>query len=230
MANYFYLFLDIISISFPLLATLDKRIAYYKNLKFLCPAILITGVVFIGWDVLFTDMGVWGFNSKYLLGIDLWNLPIEECLFFICIPYASVFIYESVKYFKEGYIRSFKSRWVSLALSSVLIVLAIAFKDRLYTVTTFTALAVLILTLELVIKPKWLSHFYISYLWVLIPFFIVNGYLTGSIISEQVVWYDNSEQIGIRMGTIPIEDTFYGMLLILMNVSLFEYFKKRKNG
>ncbi|NND76750.1 MAG: lycopene cyclase domain-containing protein [Flavobacteriales bacterium] len=230
MANYFYLFLDIISISFPLLATFDKRISYYKDLKYLFPAMLITGGVFITWDVLFTQWGVWGFNSKYLIGIDIFNLPMEEWLFFLCIPYASIFIYASLKYFKKGFINSFNSKWVSYILSAILIILAITFLDRAYTATTFFALAAFILTLELLIKPKWLSHFYVSYIWVLIPFFVINGFLTGSFIEEQVVWYNNAEQIGIRMGTIPIEDTFYGMLLILMNVSLFEYFKSKRNG
>ncbi len=227
MGSYLYIFLDLISISFPLFASFDKRIAYYKNLRFILPSIFIVGAAFIAWDVFFTKWGIWGFNDKYLLGIDWLNLPMEEWLFFFCIPYACVFIYESVRYFKGGLIKTFKSKYVTTVLAIALFIFGFIFLDRAYTATTFLSLGIALLFLEFILKVKWLSHFYISYLWVLIPFVIINGFLTGTLIEDQVVWYNDLENMGIKMGTIPVEDTFYGMLLIILNISLFEFFKKR---
>ena len=60
-------------------------------------------------------------------------------------------------------------------------------------------------------------------LFTLFFFFIVNGILTGSCIEEPVVWYDNNENLGIRLGTIPFEDIFYGFLLIASIIQIFEY-------
>jgi lycopene cyclase domain-containing protein len=64
----------------------------------------------------------------------------------------------------------------------------------------------------------------------LIPFFIVNGILTGSFIENEVVWYSADEIIGIRLFTIPIEDTVYAFTLILTNLALVEFFEKKLFG
>ena len=61
----------------------------------------------------------------------------------------------------------------------------------------------------------------------LIPFFIVNGVLTGSWIENQVVWYNNAENLGIRMGTIPVEDSIYAYSMILMSLFFFELLSSR---
>jgi lycopene cyclase domain-containing protein len=72
-----------------------------------------------------------------------------------------------------------------------------------------------------------MGRLYLAFGMILIPFFIVNGILTGSFIDDQVVWYNNDENLGIRIGTIPLEDTFYALLLFTMNVSLYEWLRAR---
>lgn len=81
-------------------------------------SILVVGSIFIIWDVYFTKRGVWDFNRKYLIGLDIFGLPIEEILFFVCIPYACIFTYKSLKYFKKGYIKFFCSRPISIFFHS----------------------------------------------------------------------------------------------------------------
>ena len=80
------------------------------------------------------------------------------------------------------------------------------------------------------ICSKVLRNFYPAFLVILIPFFLVNGILTGSFIEEEVVWYNNAENLGFRIFTIPVEDIFYALGLILLTVFLTELFTKKRQG
>jgi lycopene cyclase domain-containing protein len=227
--RYLYLVINFLSIIFPFLFSFHPKLQFYKRWKYLWPSILIPAIIFIAWDMAYTKLGVWGFNERYLTGIYFFNLPIEEVLFFICIPYACSFTYESVNVISgRERISTKKSHLISNLLSLLLIVIGLVFYYKLYTSVTFIACGLLILLLSRVLKADYLGRFYFAFIFILIPFFIVNGVLTGTGIDEEVVWYNNAENLGIRMGTIPIDDTFYGMLLILMNISLFEYFQTKK--
>lgn len=224
--HYTYLILNIASISIPFIASFDKRLALHKNFKALFSAIAIVAGFFIIWDIYFTKWGIWGFNDRYLSGLYFFGLPLGEWLFFICIPFACVFTYVSLNYLiKKDHFKPIE-RSISVTLIAVLLLLTIVFYDRWYTATTFFLTSIFIAYLQFKVQPIWLSRFYFSYLFILIPFFIVNGILTGTGIEEQVVWYDDTQNMGIRMITIPVEDTFYGMLLILANVFLYEKWKK----
>ena len=221
-----YLLLDITSISIPLLYSFEKTMYFIKWWKQVFLAILLVAAVFIVWDIIFTNNGVWGFNEMYLIGYDILNLPIEEWLFFICIPYACIFTHYAFQYFLPNIkLTTNLSNVTTIFLIVLLVGVVFSNYDRAYTFYNYILL-ILILVYSLITKNKQLPRFYITFLIILVPFFIVNGLLTGSFITEEVVWYNNSENLGIRIGTIPIEDIGYAFNLIFLNIILIEKFKK----
>ena len=222
---YTYLIINLLAISVPLIASFDKRLKFYRQWRYLFPAILLTLTFFIAWDIVYTYLGIWGFNERYLTGINIINLPIEEWLFFIAIPYACVFTYSALNLLvRKDYFGSWKLQ-LTLVLAGMLLITGIFNYSRLYTSVTFILTALFLLFHLFVLKSKYLGRFYFAYLIILLPFLIVNGILTGSFIHEEVVYYDNTMNLGIRIFTIPIEDSVYGLLLILMNITFFEGFK-----
>lgn len=68
--------------------------------------------------------------------------------------------------------------------------------------------------------------FLIMYLVSLLPFLVVNGFLTAM----PVVIYNDAENLGWRIYTIPFEDCFYGMLLMLGNVAIMEWLRGRQKA
>jgi lycopene cyclase domain-containing protein len=209
------------------MASFDRRLNFYKDWKYFFPGLFMTLAFFIAWDVLYTHWGIWGFNERYLTGINIINLPLEEWLFFITIPYSCVFTYAALKYLvRKDYFGPWSSTITWILILALTVIGAIHY-DHLYTSVTFGLTAVFLLLHLLVFKSDYLGRFYFTFLIILIPFFIVNGILTGSFIEDEVVYYDDSMNLGIRMFTIPVEDSIYGMLLILMNVTFYEWFKRR---
>ena len=237
--HYTYLLVNLGSVAVPLLLSFDKKVAFYKKWKAFWPANLITLAFFVVWDVTFTKAGVWGFNPEYLTGIYLINLPIEEWLFFICVPYSCIFLYETFRAYlpRDPFAKLHTFAIYKISAASVL--LLILFYDRLY--TAFTAAFLLIGTLIVYrLKVKWVGWLSFAYLIIIIPFLIANGILTGLAfweypvinfvpegIEDMIVWYNNDHNMGIRVFSVPLDDFFYGLLLIAMNVSIYEWLLKR---
>lgn len=222
--KYLYLIINLGSIIIPFVFSFHPKLKFYLQWKSFIPALTISTIVFCLWDHYFTQLEVWGFNHSFITGMKLWNLPIEEVLFFICIPYASIFTYHCFnKLIQRNYLQNY-SKQISVALSIFSVAVALANTDKLYTVTTFFPLAILLWYAR---EKYWLGRFIFMYIFILIPFFIVNGILTGSFLEKTIVWYNNKENLSLRVLTIPIEDVFYGMLLLLLNTTLYEYFAQR---
>jgi lycopene cyclase domain-containing protein len=201
---------------------------FSKKWKYVLPAITITAIVFVIWDEVFTQMGIWGFNEKYLTGLKIMSLPLEEVLFFFCIPYACYFIYFSLTYLVENDYFYPHHEIISSVIIFFMLLIGGYYMSNAYTGITFFTLGLFLAYQMLKLRPRYMGRFYFAFMFILIPFFIVNGILTGSWIDEPVVWYNDSENIGLRLGTIPVEDIFYGMLMVLMSVTIAEELEYRR--
>jgi len=223
MSLYFILLLG--SILVPLSLSFDKKLRFFKQWKFVLPSIVLVAIFYIICDIYLTHASVWGFNPKYHSNYLIWGLPIEEWLFFIVIPYASIFLHEAfVLYFPTLKLSDKISRALSYVIILILLFVLIFNYYKIYTAYIY-GLFIVSLSLSLLDKKKIISRFYVTFLLILIPFFIVNGILTGTFIDGEVVWYNNSENLGIRILTIPVEDFAYGFSMILFNLLLIEKLK-----
>jgi lycopene cyclase domain-containing protein len=224
--KYTYLLIDFFTILVPFGFSFHPAIPFYKKWPAFFPAVLLTGLLFVLWDSWFTKLGVWGFNPQYLTGVMFGNLPLEEVLFFFCIPYSCVFSYYCIARLSASKITGAKGDWFSPVLLLLAVAAAIIYHNRFYTCYAFALLAILLLLSKYVFKAGWLSTFYKVYALLLIPFIIVNGLLTGTGLQSPVVWYSPLQFSGFRILTIPVEDIFYGMDLILLNLLLFTFFNR----
>ena len=217
-----YLTLLLCSLAFPLALSFDKKVAFFRYWKTLFPSLLLTGIIFISADIIFTKNGLWGFNPRYHSGFTPAGIPVEEWLFFFIIPYASIFThYVIISYFPNACLSDKTTAVITRVLIILLSLLVIIFHSKIYTAFYSAFMAALLIT-TLLIKSRLLNRFYITFLVILIPFFIVNGILTGTFIEDEVVWYNGSEITGLRILTVPFEDIMYGFSLIFLNLLLME--------
>jgi len=222
-----YLLIDFCTIIVPLLFSFHPRIRFDRYFNYYITANVISATLFLLWDAFFVRAGVWGFNEKYVTGIQLYNLPIEEILFFFCIPFACVFTYHcfSILFrirWKDGW-----TNYILISLSTFLLLTGIFNSEKAYTSVTFISTGLLLLLFRFFFKVPWLDRLLTTYMVLLIPFFIVNGLLTGTGLKEPVVWYNDKENLGLRLYTIPFEDIFYGFELFMLTVFGFERLKTK---
>lgn len=224
--HYTYLVILAAALAGPLVLSFDNKVAFYKNWRYLFPSVLFPALLYIAWDIYFTSQGVWRFSRDHVMGLKFINLPVEEVLFFGVVPYCCLFIYECIRsYFPR--IRSGRAADVILiSLAIILLIPGLLLRDKAYTSWTFISTGLLlgfIYAFRKHFKEFESTRFLISFLIILIPFLVVNGFLTAI----PVVLYNDAENTGIRIYTIPFEDIFYGMLLFLMNVLIYEKIKPR---
>ncbi len=212
-----FTFLPIIVFSF------DKQLGFYRFWKYTLPGILGVYALFVIWDYYFTAWGVWQFNPAYVLDFRILGLPIEEHFFFLFTPFACLFIYEALGVYVKPDFLSRLSKPIALILIILMGLVAVSFTDRMYTLVNFGFGATVLLAAFIWMKKETLSLFWLAFLVHLVPFYIVNGILT----SWPVLIYNDIENLGIRIGNIPLEDHAYSLILFLTNLWAYNWFKDK---
>jgi lycopene cyclase domain-containing protein len=208
--SFTYLWINIAIIAGPLWATRDPQLAYRRQLPAVAAAIAVVSSLYITWDSIAAGWGEWSFNPRYVTGIRVFNLPIEEILFFITVPYACLLLYEVVR-IKTKQARFELSRVAVVGAIAVLASAALGFAGQGYTSKVLSSCAAFLGIALLTDRPLLENRQYWLWLGVcVVPFLLVNSILT----SLPVVQYQPEAIWGVHFFTIPLEDFFYNYSML----------------
>ncbi len=227
--KYEYLIFNIIVLSGPLFFGSLKRFYFLNHIKQAIPSILIAAIPFIIWDISVTNRH-WFFADEYTIGIKIFQLPIEEIMFFITVPYACLFTWQMVKKHSVP-LKIFEKSISQKTINVLIITLVVISLGSFYYGKEYTTLAGLFFVQSVLIDRIWgasiLTNKKFLFFFILVSCFTLmfNGYLTW----RPIVTYDEIYQLGFRIFTIPIEDFFFGYALLIIATSLFEKMIINKN-
>ncbi len=217
MERFEYVIFNLLVVIGPLSLSFDRRLRFVRQWPRALLSTLTAALPFITWDWLVTGRH-WWFNPQYTAGTYIGPLPLGEWLFFLTVPFASLFVWEVLKsYFPDAGVRG---RRIYL-IAPVLLLLAVVawLAGREYTGLALGALS-LIISLDDFSGSRVLTRGNaVRYALIIgLLMMICNGYLTA----RPVVLYDPAYQLDLRLITIPVEDFFYGYGLVLLTTLVHE--------
>jgi lycopene cyclase domain-containing protein len=210
-------------------ASFDRRLLFSRYFGAFIKAAIIVAIPFIIWDIWFTARGVWWFDTNYTLGLVISGLPLEEWLFFIFIPFSCIFTYYCIdKFFELKWLTGFNNLivFVAVIICSLVVLLH---HDKIYTLVTALATITTLIYLHFIAKTPWIGKASLVFTLLMLGFFPVNGVLTGTGLESPIVNYNPGDFLGIRMGTIPVEDAVYGYTQFLLVLYFFKKFKFKQD-
>lgn len=195
--------------------------------KAISTAIIICTAVFLAWEELFVRLGIWGVNEKYTLSARYGNMVLEKWLFYLTWPFAFLILYDSLP---AKNVFGYYAKPMSVFFLVFAILMGWHYQGRLYTTVCCYALAILVTVQLFVVKGAFLGRFYLAYFIFLLPALALESWLNGSFAHEPITWYDNMENSGFRVFTVPIENLLFLLLLFMLNVTVYERAKKPRHA
>lgn len=214
----------------PFLLGFHHSLSFNKRWRGLLKSALLILCVYAPWDMWFTHMGVWSFHESYFSGVYIGNLPLEELLFFIATPFACLFVLECIRYYfpsltisAQDSNKKFWSKVITFLFLLAGLYLTIRNPTGWYTLSAVITGCMGLMYLQRSRKKEYLQIL-VTWIILLIPFYVCNGILTGIHfweyplfnfdqvnIDNAVVRYNNLENSALRIWSVPAEDFFYGL-------------------
>jgi len=223
--NWIYLISQVVLFIIFIIAGWKGKFDLFWKMKYMVPAIIISGALFIFWAVRFTELNIWQINSASVTGLYIFKLPVEIWLYYIVLPLNVFMLYELAKK-KFNPVRQPNYLVIlSLFLLVVFAVLAYAFRKNAYSfiVFIFTTLFLGYIIFRNRFKPFY-AVFYTTFLISLVPFYVLEGIANNLPVAE----YYNAYISGIRIFYVPVENIAGFFLLALLNIFIYEFLKGRK--
>ena len=223
---YEYLLFNLFVISGPLLVFFWKKPGIVRpDFKPLFVTIFLAGIFFAAYDQLVVNY-FWSFNDKYITGIFLFSLPLEEVLFFITVPFACLLLW--VNYRKHLSEKIFP-KFATYLLATVLILVPFFFlAGKIYSGSVLLVFLGVIVA-DFLLKTKlFSSRIFIIFIFLItnVLTFIFNLYLTA----RPIVIYNEIVKTNINIISIPIEDFVFGMALIALTLIIYEKNRLKKQA
>lgn len=221
-----YLILDLLILAGPLLASFDRQVRFIQYLLQAFVSIIVVGAVYIGWDAWAASRGHWAFNPDHVHSIRFLGLPLEEILFFVVVPYASLFVWKTILFYR----REKEDKMPFTPYRSGVLIAAVGIAMWFGKGYEYTAIAAWATALFLFadygfrIRLTSTVSYWFTQGFVVLATLIFNGYLTA----RPIVTYGEAFQLGLRIYTIPVEDFVYGFSLTSWVMLVFSLLLQKK--
>ena len=220
MKKLSYLLFNLTIIFLPILSKLIYEKTIFPQIKPFALSVSTVALIFIIWDIKVAEKW-WFFNARYILGIKIFKLPIEEVLFFFTVPFSCLVIFLNLNYFITSKINF--NFYYLLIIIFLLFSFYFLKKKKAYPFFVFLFLSINIF-FDYFLKVYLLNQisFFIYLIFITFLTFVFNYYLT----SKKIITYDKSYKTNFLITTIPFEDFVYGINLLYANLILYLFFQR----
>ncbi|SOD15399.1 lycopene cyclase domain-containing protein [Pedobacter xixiisoli] len=208
----------------PLIFHFDKKIFRDGNFRAALGASLISAIVFSTITVVLQLLGIVAFDASNTIDVVFKDIPVEQYLLNLSFSFTAIALFQYLNMkFPNNDLQKY-----SLSLSNLLLGLCVAFLffgyPKWYTLSTFATLLILLFLIEYVATLRFMYRAYRAFVVMLIPFYLVYGFLFWNEISLVA----KNQLTGMYVAKIPVENHFIALSMLLVSIYMFEFFKSKR--